>query len=191
MTAICIAFNCVIPKIPYIEMFKPDLILQFFMMYFAANYIKSYTPEIAKDKRKLIILIIICITIIESIYFLNDSENLSPYFLYKIIRKFFFIKHFIVFILSVSIFSLFQNFTFKNSLVNFLASGTFGIYLLHDNNYIRPVLWNNILKTEMFSDSKYLFLYMFFCVFMIFITGTIIDACRRILFDLDFFQRKN
>ncbi|MCR5253496.1 MAG: acyltransferase [Treponema sp.] len=182
VTIICVVFNCVIPKIPYVEMFKPDLLLQFFMMYFTANYIKRYKPLILDDKRKLIIIFFISVIVIEFILFLNDFDGLSHNFVYKIIKFFFFLRYIAVYILAVTIFCIFLSIHFSSQIVNFFASGTFGIYLFHDNNYIRPVLWHSILKTEMCAESRFILPYMCLCVFMIFIIGTIIDAFRRFIF---------
>lgn len=70
------------------------------------------------------------------------------------------------------------------TIVNTIAASTFGIYLFHDSNIIRPYLWNSILK----MDSKLYFsglypLYAILAAVIIFICCMIIDLLRAKLFD--------
>jgi len=46
---------------------------------------------------------------------------------------------------SISIFHFFKNLNIKNNkFINFIASTTFGCYLIHDNTVNRPFLWKNL-----------------------------------------------
>lgn len=84
-------------------------------------------------------------------YFLNFTlvaimSRLSEYFPYLESRASVFYDEYSLFILlsSILMFLFFLNWSMGYSkLVNTIAGTTFGIYLLHDNVIIRPLLWGN------------------------------------------------
>lgn len=50
---------------------------------------------------------------------------------------------------GTALFFFFKNLKIKkNDVINYLAAGTFGILLMHDHNFFRTVLWENILHTQ-------------------------------------------
>lgn len=56
-----------------------------------------------------------------------------------------------IFILGIAIgmFLIFLNKKeFSNKYINFIASLSFGVYLIHDNFLMRPILWNNIFHVH-------------------------------------------
>lgn len=62
---------------------------------------------------------------------------------------------------AISIFYFFKNLNIKNNkFINFIASTTFGCYLIHDNTVIRPFLWKNLfdMNIVMVGNLKSLFL---------------------------------
>ena len=67
----------------------------------------------------------------------------------------------------------------KSKLINFIGSLTFGIYLIHDNNYIRVLLWNKLIKAADHSFDWYLPLYGFITVLCVFTVCGIIEAARQ------------
>lgn len=71
-----------------------------------------------------------------------------------------------------------------NRVINFVASTTFGIYLLHDSPIIRPVLWNEIVKADTVLFKMPAFpLVCLIVVLTIFICGLLIDALRQYFFE--------
>ena len=47
----------------------------------------------------------------------------------------------------------------KMPMINFLATGTFGVLLIHDHNFFRSVLWKDILKTDLWYGSSKFVIY--------------------------------
>ena len=71
-----------------------------------------------------------------------------------------------------------------NRIINFVASTTFGIYLLHDSPIIRPVLWNEIVKADTVLYKMPAFpIVCLIVVLTIFICGLLIDALRQYFFE--------
>ena len=68
---------------------------------------------------------------------------------------------------------------FENKFINKIASATFGIYLIHDNQIFRRYLWDKIFRVNTFYSSKYLILYAIAVTLVIYVTCTIIDLLRQ------------
>lgn len=91
-----------------------------------------------------------------------------------------------VLVLSISLFALFlrSDIGSKPS-INTVASCTLGVYLIHDNPFIRQALWKNMGNLD-WATSPYLYLHCAVCVVGIFIACTIIDYLRKIAIEPTF-----
>ena len=97
------------------------------------------------------------------------------------------------YICSVGMFVMFKNVKIKyNPVINVISSTTLGVYLIHDNNYVRPFLWREVLKVgEVFKTGDFWWKAILF-VIVVYITCTVIEWVRQILFKgLDKFVHYN
>lgn len=62
--------------------------------------------------------------------------------------------------------------------VNILSSAMFGVYLIHDNEYVRSYLWLVLFKNASYSDSNILIQYSIFVIFFVFVICTVIELAR-------------
>lgn len=62
--------------------------------------------------------------------------------------------------------------------INRLASLTFGIYLIHDNPYIREILWNRVFNIGAIKESNILIPYSIFSTIIVFVICGAIEALR-------------
>ena len=70
----------------------------------------------------------------------------------------------------------------KSTIINYLSGSVLGIYLIHENIYMREFIWKFLLPIENFIFS-YKFYYIFVLkVLVVFFTCIIIDIIRRLLF---------
>ncbi len=87
-----------------------------------------------------------------------------------------------VIVLAVS-YELFMAFLcrkrFYSNTINIIASGAFGVYLIHDNSYLRIILWRNIVRYADRDNPVYLVLYSLLCVILIYVICTLIDLARQ------------
>lgn len=82
---------------------------------------------------------------------------------------------------SVALFMVFQTMRMKYfGWINVIASATFGVYLIHDSNILRPVLWLELFKNAQYKDTLALIPYSIIVVLMVFIICTGIDLLRQI-----------
>ena len=66
----------------------------------------------------------------------------------------------------------------RSMIVNTIASTTFGVYLIHDNNIIRPLLWQHLFKNCLFRDSITIIPYSLLFTVLIFFSCLVIDLLR-------------
>ncbi|MBQ7216169.1 MAG: acyltransferase family protein [Synergistaceae bacterium] len=69
-----------------------------------------------------------------------------------------------------------------SKIINILASATFGVYLIHDNNFVRPFLWRTLFKNASYQDSPYLIPYSIAVILTVYISCTVIELIRAKIF---------
>lgn len=58
--------------------------------------------------------------------------------------------------------------------INIIASCTLGVYLVHDNTYVRPFLWKNVLHNRDMLGSNHLFLHCAISVLCVYAACTLV-----------------
>lgn len=70
-----------------------------------------------------------------------------------------------------------------NHVINTIASTTFGIYLIHDNTYVRPLLWLKTLHmNNLLSQPAYTIFYVLLVCVLIFSICSLMEYIRKRLF---------
>lgn len=83
-------------------------------------------------------------------------------------------------ICAVSLFCCFKNLKIKNNkYINSFAKSMFGVYLIHDNNYVRYFLWRDVFKSNEMMYSRFFILYSMVIIFLVFFGSFFIDVFRR------------
>ena len=67
--------------------------------------------------------------------------------------------------------------------INIISSATFGVYLIHENNYVKSFLWERLFKNASYSDSNFLIPYSIIVTLFVFVMGTIIELLRKNLIE--------
>lgn len=65
-----------------------------------------------------------------------------------------------------------------NRAVNQISSATFGVYLIHENNFVRPFLWGTLFRNASFADSPVLIPYSLMAALVVFLCCTLIELFR-------------
>lgn len=68
---------------------------------------------------------------------------------------------------------------FYNKWSNVIASSCLGVYLIHDNEFVRPYLWKTLLKSSEMYSSNYLFLHAIASILGVYLVCTLIDLIRK------------
>jgi surface polysaccharide O-acyltransferase-like enzyme len=89
---------------------------------------------------------------------------------------------------SLSLFLGFKNLNIGcNKVINTISASTFGVYLIHDNYFVGPFLWNTVFQNTLFLDSPFLLLHAIMTTIVIFLGCTIIDQIRLHLLERPLF----
>ena len=174
---------CVIPTITG-QVLESNELLWFMYLYSLIAYFKKYINKINISGSKCILLAVINMVITFTSAIVFDIIGIK-------IR--FFADHALFFYGMQSIFTvvssllLFMGFSRINigykKYVNIISSATFGVYLLHENSYIKSFLWEKLFKNASYADSNLLIPYSIFVTLTVFIMGIIIELLRKYLIE--------
>jgi len=85
-----------------------------------------------------------------------------------------------VIIISICIFMFFEKTKLSyNGVINIIASATFGVYLIHENYFVRSFLWIDLFRNAEFQNSRYLIPYTIAVVLAVFAICTTIELIRK------------
>ncbi len=158
-------------------------VLFFVFLFLIASYIRKYPKCFTgKNKFKLFLSLTLVMFAIFAIGFLalnKLSEIYPPFSAYiDIIVS---MQSVPMIILSVSIFCMFANMRpFISKGVNFVASCSFGIYLLHDHGQTRNLLWNGIFDNSHYQNSPTLILRLVLSATIVFAVCLIISVIYKL-----------
>ncbi len=172
----------IIPTFTNSDMYG-NVLCQFIMMYTIGAYIRLYNDDILKiNKKILIILSILCISLLIFSTIILDFINKDTSTIYFYSRT-----SILIIVLAINIFIMFLKLNIPyNNFINMLGSCTFGIYLIHDNTYVRNFLWIQFFKNINYSNSNWLIMHMIISVIMVYVICFIIEYTRKKLIERPF-----
>lgn len=89
-----------------------------------------------------------------------------------------------VFIASVFIFQAFLKLPIGHSrVINLIASAAFGVYLIHDNYYVRVYIWKTLFRNPTYTDSALLIPHSLWVIAAVFAGGTLLELFRIYLIE--------
>lgn len=161
----------------------------FICIWIIAAYIKIYCDSLSKIN---ILHGIICFIgiIILTLFTYCIGKNIN-YIQENIIYLYSDLNKIPTLVCSIVLFIGFKNLKIKNiNIVNVFSTCTFGVYLLHDNRFIRYIIWNEIFKNSNYIDSPSLFIRILFSSIVVFISCGLIEFIRSKLIN-KIIRRKN
>lgn len=149
------------------DLFVSSNLLWFIALYCLAGYIKLYGLSIKLKTKHYIIIWVVTVILVYLSYFKFESMLYQQ-------------ERIPMLIISVCMFMVFKNTKMNyHKWVNTIASAAFGVYLIHDNEYVRTFLWETVFKQFKYYNSAFLVPYSFFAVFTVFFACTFIDLVRQ------------
>lgn len=169
-------------------------IIQFVFLYLLGAYFYKYPlkenlhfKNYSKEKRQLILLFgYIFFTFINflilsfSMYLQEFNNDILKTISISILNSRYGYSSPVIIMQTICYFLYFETLSLKNSIINKVSSTTMGIYLIHDNMYIRTWIYK-FLKIDIGSyiiSKKYL-IYLFIVAIIIFCCCSIIEAIRN------------
>ncbi|WP_374915557.1 acyltransferase [Weissella cibaria] len=153
------------------------------MFYLFGYYIRRYNPAVLNKQRNNIILIGAGIVMTSGLelYFECLGHLLKDTSVYTLSFQYYKLNSFSVFLIVVGLFGLFKNFRIGEvKWINTVASATFGVYLIHDNSYIRSLLWRDwVESTDYLAFGIFGFIVASAITVVVFVLSTVIELIRK------------
>lgn len=175
LTTIC---WCLIPTI-FNTSYQSNNLIWFMYLYSIAGYIKLHITNNKISSKKSIIIALILIAVIFLSAVVCDFIGIKIPYIRKYTTIFFGMQKLPLMLASLFLFVGFLKINIKsNKVINTIATATFGVYLIHDNNYVRKFLWKNVFKNTIFSNNVFLIPYSIGVIIFVFLTCTLIELFR-------------
>lgn len=159
----------------------------FVIMYITGAYIKLYAHEKLNFKKSLWITIIsLALLLLSVVVFdfigVKFNKNIfvtnATYF-----RK---TNSILSVIAAISIFNVFSLSDFNNRIINVISSTTMGVYLIHDNLFMRDFIWKKVYPNVDFINNPYI--HSFIKVICIYLLCMMIEFLRKNTIDKIYYK---
>jgi surface polysaccharide O-acyltransferase-like enzyme len=130
-------------------------VMNFIFLYVIAQYVNKYIsiPKLSELRNRLILIYLLLSLVlgllILFVVFVLKQNNAKANILWAYNNP-------IVLISSIIFFCVFLTFNFKSRIINWLATSTLSIYLIHENSYVRQYIYDfirDICNLNVFSNS--------------------------------------
>ena len=158
---------------------QSNALLWFVFLYALAGYVRLYidVTSIKSSKCILIAGAIAVLTFLSVITF--DILGLKISFVATHATFFYGMEKLPILVISLMLFLGFANMKIGCvPFINTISSTCFGIYLLHDNNYVRELLWTTIFQNTNYQQSNFLIPYTLMQIIVVLVICTIIELIR-------------
>ena len=154
----------------------------FLFIYFIAAYIRIYPEAFAKSAKSYFIQSsVIFIVIFAFIVLLAVHNHQNEHIISKAVIMD--IQSPLYLFLAILLFCGFKNWDLGSlPVVNLLGSASLGVYLIHDNNYIRHYLWKVLTAFKATYYGLNLVLASIVIIVLVYVVCSIIDILRQKLF---------
>lgn len=159
-------------------------IVWFVILYIYATYLRKYNTKKGKNNIIYIFMYIIFCVCNFLLYLFFKKYNI----LYC--DRLYWYNSILVLFSSISIFLFFKNININSKIINrliyFISPLTFGVYLIHENIFVRKVLYNNFFHVAKYGDYGLLIFLLIVLLeaILIFIVCILIEYLRKKLFIL-------
>ena len=166
-------------------------ILWFMFLYGVGSYIRKYkNKNEGKDKYKYLLYFFICIIlgfIVKMIFELTSGLNvLIQLFNYRVTA----FNSVFGFLGALSLFMFFKNIKIEGENIGkcilFISKNVFAVYLIHEHELNRNVIWTTNLNIDVAGMQDYYVLHYLLCTFIIFTACVLIEEIRKLLFKIFF-----
>ena len=181
-------FWCVLPTV-FVQPLESNNLLWCIYLYSVGGFIRLYDVKTGRKGTQLI-----CYSLLVWIAVFSVSFML-PYTAGKVaslkcFNNLFELQSLPTAAISILLFLGFKSLDIKeNKTINTLASATFGIYLIHDNNYVRPFLWKTVFKNAAIAANSNMILYSVLETAAVYIVCAVLELIRMQLIEKTYIRK--
>lgn len=155
----------------------------FIYLYCIGAYIKEYFEQKEVDGKLLFLfifgnflLVLLSIAILDVLSGFNEVFNHPLYFIAS--------SSPLIIMMSIGVFIWFKQMNIGNvKIINVVSSTMFGVYLIHDNEFVRPFLWHSIFRNRDYLNSD-IYLHSIVAICSVFVVCIIIELVKNKALDL-------
>lgn len=170
---------CIIPTFAK-SSYESNSLLWFIFIYSLSGYIKLYgfNSKLKNYHYAVTALLVSVLTYFSSVV-ISILGLKADYFSLES-TYFYSTQSLSVLVISVCLFMTFATTNIKNNkFINIIASATFGVYLIHENHYLRNVFWQTIFKNSSYQNSIMIIPVSIIAVVLVYTACTIIELIRQ------------
>lgn len=169
---------CIIPTF-LTKSWGGNELLWFVYLYALAGYLRLY-GNLQTGKAKWYIIFSVGLTILtylSAVFF--DLLGKRYAFFGEHATYFYQMSKLPILLISITLFIGFLGLNIRYSrFINTIASATFGIYLIHDNVFVRPFIWETVFEDALYSDRDILIPYSLMVIALVFVVCMLIELFR-------------
>lgn len=172
----------IVPNISF-NAWKFSALAVFILDYLIGAYVKLYYTNKRNLTKYIKILTVALLIMISSIFAIEHiGHTLNNETIINNSRYFVTSNNSAMGILvAFCLFMIFKDLMISNKAINYIASSTLGVYLIHENSYLRDILWNKLLPNASFYNSPCFIVIAVFKICVVFCICVIIDKFRDFL----------
>ena len=158
--------------------FYSNELTSFVMYYMLGAYISLYPDSFFAKKSRCAV---ITVGSFVSVILWSAAVNFGGNAVHLFVRELNWYSRSSLFMIAaaLSLLALFLKLRISSRFINTLASCTFGVYLIHENSYVRPFLWQTLFRVENFKNSPWLLLHMVGSVAAVFLLCSAVEYLRK------------
>lgn len=170
---------CIIPT--FIQSgYESNYLLWFITLYCVASYVRLFDLNIKFTTKRWFWMFIIFSMLRYLSYVLLVLLGTKISIAYDNTLFFYKQQSILTFLSALSLFMTFIKMKVKNNkLINVIASASFGVYLIHDSNIIRSLLWLDFFKNSQYQNTVMIIPISIGIVFAVYLVCTIVDLIRQ------------
>ena len=173
----------------FVPIFQKINIGWFVFLYLCAAYIRFFPKDFKLRGRTFAFLGIISYFLIFIFILMCDLFSLKDLRFRDLFNLFLPQDSVLIFLSSIFLFIGFSKWNIgSNKIINLISSATFGVYLIHDNNLVRPFLWLDLFKNAKYQNSNFLILHALIVIALVYIFCTLIDLLRKYFIENPIFR---
>lgn len=157
-----------------------------FMIYYylIGAYLRMYPNNfLSKKQRSAALSFVSFVLMTASVAIINLVGTRLPAFAGKA-KKFYSLNSVLVLILAACLVAFFVNLKPKHSsLINRIGGCTLGVYLIHENPFVRKWLWVDMFNNSAYAESSMLVVHFVISVIIVYSTCTVIEYVRKYLIE--------
>lgn len=168
--------------------FRTGSTFPFFTLYFVISYIRRFPPHFLESPQRCFALgggIFVLMILWDAVV---TVASMHIDFVHEHLQQFLGVVAGIIklppVLCGICVFCGMRKISIKpNRFINMVAASTFGVYLIHENNWVRQsMLWQRFFHTDTIISSSWMVPYVLGLSFAVFIVCTIVDMLRKHLF---------